>query len=107
MEDPILYFAQLIRPHLSGVCFGMTAVALILAGPSINGFVSKITDKLHWFARYLVFVLMCTIGYGAITQILYRGLKYWLSHQHAFGLVAFTIVIYLVLAYFARRQKHI
>jgi len=107
MNDPILYVAKLIRPNLSEVCFGMTAVALILAGPYINEFVTRVTDKLHWLARYLAFVLMCTVGYGALTQILYRGLKHWLTGQSAFALVTFTIVIYLVLAYFARKQKHI
>jgi hypothetical protein len=107
MDDPILYIARLIRPHLSAVCLGVTAVALMLSGPSINAFVSRITKKMHWLTRYLLFVLMCTIGYGALTQILYRGLKYWLTNQHAFGLVAFTTIIYLILAYFARKQKHI
>jgi putative Mn2+ efflux pump MntP len=107
MDDPILFIARLIRPHLSGVCFGITTVALMLAGPSINGFISTITRKLHWSARYLVFVLMCTIGYGALTQILYRGLKHWLTPQHAFALVVFTAIIYLLLAYIAHKQKHI
>ena len=107
MNDPILYIAKLIRPNLSEVCFGMTAVALVLSGPYINSFVASLTVKLHWLVRYLIFVLMCTIGYGALVQILYRGLKYWLTGQHAFALVAYTTVIYLVLAYFARKQKRI
>jgi lysylphosphatidylglycerol synthetase-like protein (DUF2156 family) len=107
MNDPILYIAKLIRPNLSEICFCMTAVALVLSGPYINEFVANLTEKLHWLVRYLVFVLMCTVGYGALVQILYRGLKHWLSGQHAFALVAFTVVIYLVLAYFARKQKRI
>lgn len=107
MNDPILYIANLIRPNLSEVCFGMTAVALVLSGPYINQFVARLTVKLHWLVRYFVFVLMCTVGYGALTQILYRGLKHWLTGQRAFALVMFTVIIYLVLAYFARQQKRI
>jgi len=107
MSDPILYIAKLIRPNLTEVCFGMTAVTLVLSGPYINSFVAGLTEKLHWLVRYMVFVLMCTIGYGALSQILYRGLKHWLTGQNSFGLVAFTVVIYLVLAYFARKQKRI
>lgn len=107
MDDPILYVARLIRTHLSEVCFGMTAVTLILAGPYINRFVARITRKFHWLTRYLVFVLMCVIGYGALVQILYRGLKFWLTGQRSFALVVFTVIIYLVLAYFARKEKHI
>jgi hypothetical protein len=107
MNDPIQFAAVFIRHHLSDVCFSITAVTLILAGPTINGFVAQITRRMHWFVRYLVFVLMCSIGYGALIQILYRGLSYWLIRQYGFMLVLFTVVIYLVLAYFARKQKHI
>jgi hypothetical protein len=107
MSDPILYIASLIRPNLSEICLCMTAVTLVLSGPYINKFVAGLTEKLHWLTRYLVFVLMCTIGYGALSQILYRGLNHWLSRQNAFALVVFTVIIYLVLAYFARKQKRI
>jgi Na+-driven multidrug efflux pump len=99
--------AQLIRTYLSEVCFGITAVALLLAGPAINGFFARLTEKLHWIVKYLLFVLLCTVGYGVLTQVVYRGLKHWMVRQHSMVLVLVTIGIYLVLAFFAKKQGHI
>jgi hypothetical protein len=107
MHHPILLIAGLIRQHLSEICFGITAVSLILAGPAINGFVQRLTQKFHWLIRYLVFVLMCTAGYGFLAQVIYRGLKHWLTSQRSLSLILIATLIYLVLAFFARKQGHI
>jgi hypothetical protein len=107
MLQPTMYLANLIRQHLSEVSFGITAVTLILGGPAINEFVQRLTKSLHWLARYLVFVLMCTIGYGFLTQIIYRGLKHWLVYQKNLPLILITAALYLVLAFFARKQGRI
>lgn len=107
MPNPIMYTAGLIHQYMSEVCFGITAVTLILAGPDINGIVQRLTRSFHWLVRYCLFVLMCTIGYGFLTQVLYRGLKYWLVRQHGFALVLMTAGMYLVLAFFAKKQKKI
>lgn len=107
MNHFILSIAQLIRSYLSEVCFGITAVALLLGGPAINGFFARLTEKLHWIVRYLLFVLLCTVGYGVLTQVVYQGLKHWMVRQHSMVLVSATIGIYLVLAFFAKKQGNI
>jgi hypothetical protein len=107
MHHPILFTAGLIRQHLSVVCFGITAVTLILSGPAINGFVQRLTQSFHWLVRYLVFVLMCTAGYGFLTQVIYHGLMRWFSTQRSLALILIATFIYLVLAFFARKQGHI
>ena len=107
MNEILLWIAGLIRKFLPEVCLGITAVFIMLAGPSINGFVQRITGKLNWFFRYLVFVLLCAVGYGAFAQVLYRVVKYVFIRQHSVALVLITLGIYLVMAYFARKQGHI
>ena len=107
MSHPIMYFAGLIHQNMSEVCFGITAVSLILAGPAINGFVQRLTASFHWLVRYLFFVLMCTVGYGLLTQVIYRGLKQWLVHQGGLTLILIATGIYLVLAFFAKKQGRI
>jgi H+/Cl- antiporter ClcA len=107
MHDYFVPVAGLIRRYLPEVCLGITAVTMMLSGPSINGFIQKITQKLNWFFRYVVFVVMCAAGYGALAQVLYRLLKFWFAKQHSMALVLITIGIYLVLAFFARKQGHI
>jgi hypothetical protein len=107
MNEFLLPVANLIRRYLSEVCFGITAVSLILAGPAINSFFSRITEKLHWILKYLLFVLVCTVGYGVLTQVIYQGLKHWMVHQRSMVLVLVTVGIYLVLAFLAKKQGHI
>ena len=107
MHHPLVYIADLIRQHLSEVCFGITAVSLILAGPAINEFVQRLIKSFNWFIRYLVFLLICTIGYGFLTQIIYRFLRNWLVSQRTLALILLTVGIYLVLAFFARKQGRI
>ena len=107
MPHPIIYLAGLVRQYMSEVCFGITAVSLILAGPAINGFVQRLTASFHWLVRYLLFVLMCTAGYGLLTQVIYRGLKHWFIHQRGLALILITTGIYLVLAFFAKKQGRI
>ena len=107
MDQPFVYIANLIRQNLSEVCFGITAVSLILAGPAINEFVQRLTTSFNWIVRYLVFLLMCTIGYGFLTQVIYRSLRHWLVCQKGLALILLTVGIYLVLAFFARKQGRI
>ena len=107
MYDPIMSCASLIRNHISDVSFSMVAVGLMLAGPAINRFVRKTIEKLHWSLRYLLFVIICSAGYGFLTKIAYQGLRHWLAGQRAVWLVLFTVAIYLALAWFARKQGEI
>jgi hypothetical protein len=107
MHHVILTIAGLIRQHLPEVCFGITAVSLILAGPAINEFVQRLTKTFHWLVRYFIFVLMCTIGYGFLAQVIFRGLKHWLVCQKSLSLILITTALYLVLAFFARKQGKI
>jgi hypothetical protein len=107
MSHPVIYIAGLIRQHMSEVCFGITAVSLILTGPHINAFVQRMINRLHWLVRFFVFVLICTIGYGSLAQVIYRGLKLYLAHQKALPLILIITFIYLMLAFFARKERRI
>jgi hypothetical protein len=107
MLHPIISTANLIRKHLPEICFSITAVSLMLAGPVINGMIERMMQKFHWLLRYLVFVIMCTVGYGFLTHLLYRGVKHWFSYQQNLALVLITVGIYLVLAFFAKKQGRI
>lgn len=107
MHDPIAVVAEFLRLHIAGVTFGMTAVSLMLAGPVINGGVQRAVQRFHWLVRYAIFVLLCTVGYGFLTNLLYRGLARWLLYQQSLHLIIIVTVIYLALAFFARKQGHI
>jgi hypothetical protein len=107
MSHPVMYLAGLLRQHLSEVCFGITAVALILVGPHFNAFVQRLIRKTHVLVRFSVFVLICTIGYGFLAHFIYRGLATCLAHQKSLSLILIIAVIYLLLAFFARKERRI
>jgi ABC-type multidrug transport system permease subunit len=107
IDQYIISLAKYIRTHMQEVCFGITAVTLVIAGPSINGLFRKITQNLHWFFRYLLFIVLCSAGYGALSQVIYRGVRNWLRGQSSIMLVIWTAAIYLLLAWIAKKQKDI
>ena len=107
MYQVVGHVAGFIRHHLPEVCLGITAVSLMLAGPVINGFVQQATQRFHWLVRFIVLVLVLTVGYGFLAHLLFRHLKLWLAPQPAISLIAITLGIYLALAFFARKQGKI
>ncbi|MBN1131403.1 MAG: DUF3392 family protein [Chitinispirillaceae bacterium] len=107
VSHPVIYIAGLVRQHMSEICLGITAVSLILTGPYINTLVQRLISRMHWLVRFFVFVLICTIGYGFLAQIIYRFLKLYLAHQKALPLILIVAFIYLLLAFFAREQRRI
>ena len=62
---------------------------------------------MHWILRYLIFIILCTIGYGFLSHILFNGIKKWLAGQASLPLIGWTIGIYLVLAWIAKQRKAI
>lgn len=108
MIDQYIYsLAKYIRAHIQEICFGITAVTLVVAGPSINGLFRQITKSMHWFFRYLLFIILCSVGYGVLSQVIYRGVRNWLQGQSSILLVLWTAAIYLLLAWLAKKQKNI
>ena len=99
--------ALFIRQNMQFVSFGITAVTIMLIGPFINGTVKRICMSMHWLLRYVVYVLLCTAGYGFLAHFLYYGIKSWLSGLSGVLLITWTLAIYLVLAWFAKQQKAI
>lgn len=109
IADFINYTAFFIRNNISEICFGITAVTMMLLGPRINGGIRKIIKKFHWLLRYAIFILVCTVGYTFISQAIFQATKRLLLtfFQQRAVFVIITLGIYLVLAWIAKEQKAI
>ncbi len=107
LADALDYCAIFIRNHLNQICFGITAVTIMLFGPNINGTTRHLTRKLNWILRYGVFVILCTVGYTFLSQAIFQGTRRLLLSCSSPLLVAATAGIYLVLAWIAKEQKAI
>lgn len=106
MNHYITSFASYLHGHLQEISFGITAVVLTLAGPLIHGGINKISKNLHWFITYLIFIVLCTIGYALAPHFLFETLKSWFHGLSSLFLVIWIVGIYLVLAFLAKRQKN-
>ncbi|NLG18263.1 MAG: DUF3392 family protein [Fibrobacter sp.] len=107
INDIINSTAHLIRTNLQEICLSITAICMVLFGPHINSFVKTATNKFNWFFRYFIFILLVTAGYGALTQIIFKGLRVWMAGLANQLLVIATAVIFLTLALIAKQQKEI
>jgi hypothetical protein len=99
--------AQFLQHNIQFVTFGIVAVTITLVGPYINSVLKKVTESLHWLLKYVLFVLLCTLGYGFLSHSLYFWLKKWFIHLPEMYLIIWVSVIYLGLAWFAKQQKEI
>jgi hypothetical protein len=106
-EDFFFALAKYARGHLSEVCFGITAVTMVLVGPYVNGVLKKLTAKLHWFLRYLLYIFLCTAGFGFLSHVIYSGVRHWFIGLSNPLLLVWTAGIYLLLAWLALQQKEI
>ncbi|MBN1576616.1 MAG: DUF3392 family protein [Chitinispirillaceae bacterium] len=101
------YLTSFIRTYLHEISFGITAVSLMLFGPYINESIRRLVRKFHWLLRYAVFILLCTVGYTFLLQIVYLGVKHFLQTCSNPLQVAVTFGLYLLLAWVAKEQKAI
>ncbi len=99
--------ALFLRSNMRNICFGVTAVSLMVFGRPLNSMVKKFTRKMNWILRYCVYIALCTVGYGFLARYLYRGLRFWLGNQSNVALIVWVVSIYLVLAWFAKAEKEI
>lgn len=103
----VVAVADCIRQYIPEISFGITAVTLMLAGPIINRTVKLLSRSLHWLLRYAIFIMLCTVVYGFLSQAIYRSLRIWFVNLDNMMLDFWVCVIYLGLAWFAKRQHEI
>jgi hypothetical protein len=103
----ITSLAGFIRLYLHEISFGITAVTIMLFGQPINNNVRKLTRKLNWLLRYVVFVVLCTVGYTVLAQIIYQGVYRLLRTSSPPMTVSITLCLFLALAWIAKEQKAI
>ena len=97
--------AVFFRPHLEAVAIGIAATLLIIYGDSINGFFRRQTLALHFAVRFILFVLLCSIGYAFLTSELVKLLHSYLSGMNDVSLVISVVAAFLILAFLARAGK--
>jgi hypothetical protein len=99
--------AHWMRRHIPEMAFSITAMLLVVSGPSVNAGLKNMTRKFHWLLRYCLFVILTTLGYGLVGNFILqktRGVLWTLSDGLLVGLV---LGLHLLLAWMLKRDRRI
>ena len=98
---------QWCRPYQYQVALAIIATLLVVFGNSINAYIKKLLSKQHFIVRTLVFILVCTFGYGLLTVWLTNILAEQLAKVPTLYLAPTICVIFISLSLYAQKQRYI
>ncbi len=100
-------FALFFREHLASISVGLVATVLVIYGGTLNAFFRKLTRKMHFFARFTLFVLLCSAGYGFLSSQAVKLTKTVLLGLPDTHLVGAVILAFVLLGFLARAGKEV
>jgi hypothetical protein len=95
------------RPYQYQVALAIIATLLVVFGNDINASIKKLLSKQHIIVRMLTFVFICAFGYGLLTVWLTSLLAAQLALVPTLYLAPTISGIFIVLALYAQKQRHI
>ena len=98
---------QWLRPYSSDLALALVASILVIGGNDINRLIKKQFKNAHIILRTLIFVLVCTFGYGALTVVLTRMLQVQLAALTAVNLALVVVAAFVLLGLWAQRKNQI
>lgn len=98
---------QWLKPYSSDIALAIVASILVICGSDINKAVKKQLGSAHFIVRTLVFVVVCTFGYGALTVLLTQVLKVQLASLSSSMFAIVIVAIFISLGIWAERRKQI
>ncbi len=67
LNEMLLQCTHWLKPHTAQVAVALVATFLVIYGNTINRMVRLFVKPYHFVLRVGAFVLLCTLGYGALT----------------------------------------
>jgi len=104
MIHPVALF---LKDHLPSIAVGIVATVLAIYGNAINGFVRKQTRSMHFIARFSLFVLLCSAGFGFISSQAVKILRDFLQRLPDLQLVGAVVGAFILLGFLARAGKEV
>jgi len=110
MDWVLSFFAEIgsqLKPYSSNIALALVASLLVITGGDINRFIKKQFQTAHFLFRTLVFILVSTFGYGALTVLLTSVVKTQLAALKPSIFAMVVISAFLALGIYAERKKQI
>ncbi len=100
----IINFSQWLYPWLGEIAMAIMATLLVIYGHSINRLVKKQTSGMHFIFRTLIFILLCTFGYGALLIYVTPILSHILAGVGMIYLGPLIVGIFVTLGVLAEKE---
>ena len=107
MQPYIHQFASFLRVHLDSISVGLIATLLMIYGASINNYFKRVTKSIPFVGRFVLFVILCSVGYAFACSQLVIFLKMGLRQLSDLPLIGTVAGAFLLLAFLAKSGKDI
>ena len=99
------YWNHLAQAHLPELVMVLTAIVVVVLDRYIRKAISKATASFNVVARFLVFLLVCSVGYAAMALAVAWALRAGITINGGVYAAPAVIAILLIVAIEAQRQK--
>lgn len=99
------FWNQLARAHLPELVMVLTAVVVVLLDRYVRRLVNKFTSSHGRVFRFFVFLLVCSVGYGALALGTAWALRSGLTWKGGIYMAPVAFSILLLVAIEAQRQR--
>lgn len=100
-------FAVFLRGHMPSIAVGLVATILVIYGSPMNKFFRKQTKSMHFLARFTLFVLLCSAGYGFLSSQAVKFLRDLMTGLPDVQLVLAVVGSFVALGFLARAGKEV
>ncbi len=107
MVDILCGLSNFMKPHFVTIGVALTATVLILYGNDINRAVKTVLRRWHFMPRVLLFVAICSFGYGGATILggtLFYNIIRQLSPAYQSPII---MLLFIGVGILAERKNHV
>ncbi|WP_198265012.1 DUF3392 domain-containing protein [sulfur-oxidizing endosymbiont of Gigantopelta aegis] len=107
IKNLIIQLSQWLYPWLGEISMAIMATLLVIFGGRLNRMIKRQIGGWHFILRTVIFILLCTFGYGAVLIYLTPMLTQLLASMGMIYLGPLVVGIFIALGSFAERNNHI
>lgn len=101
------YWNGLVTSHLPELIMVLTAAVVVVLDRYIRRIVTKMTNSFHVVSRFLVFLLVCSIGYAVLALGVAWALRTGFTVSGGLYAAPAVLLVLIVVAVEAQRQRQI
>ncbi len=99
--------SHFLKSHIYFISMSVITTLLMVYGHEINKLFRTITRSLNAVVRFLLFMVLCTIGYAFIATNLARLIRTQLVNLSPIAFIVALLIIFVTLGYLAKRNGEI